>query len=233
MKIFIFLILCLNFNIVSAKEWKNLKTYQKETQFEVLSNGDWFTADRKQNSKVWQNANRFNLMQMHPENYTSVVQRLGFYMWFQKKIEQKGDEVYWVKMAAFISEKLSRIYTFPYKYIVKKSTIHSANYGSEIVFNNAFPYLRTLFLASEPLKNTAAETWDLKMLHLEQYDWVASVYEKIDAKNLKQISQIARGKGVYRLFVPKELAFTTDLKNPNHRYYYAVNVLLPYCKWSN
>ncbi|WP_299781994.1 Insecticidal toxin complex protein [uncultured Formosa sp.] len=233
MKLFFFLVLFLSLNVVFAKEWKNLTVYKKETKLETLPRGDWFTKDRKQNSIVWQQANRFNLLYMYPNQYTSVEQRLGFYIWLQHELDKKGNEIYWVKMASFVSEKLNVINIFPYKYVVKKTTIQNTNYGSEVVFNNSFYYLKDLFLAAKPLKNTTAEIWDLKMLYREQYEWVETVYQNIDTESLNQISQIAKGKGVYRFFVPKGLTFIGNLKNPDDRYYYAVNVLLPYCKWSN
>ena len=213
-----------------AKEWKNLKAYQKETKRDSLILGEWLTKDRKQNSITWQNANAYNLSHLNSEAYTNVGQRLGFYRWIEQELKQKGNEIHWVIMAGFISDKLSKIGVFPYKYFVKKSTIYYTNIGSEVVFKNALPYLKNVLGADEVLKGEAAETWDLEMLHREQYEWVESVYSIMDAKSLEQISEISKGNGIYGLFVPNELEFTGDLKNAEDRYLYAVNVLLPYCK---
>ena len=233
MKSFFLVLLCLVCQLVSAQEWKSLKAYQNETKQETLVEGQWLTKDRKQNTMSWKNANSYNLAHLRSESYVTVEQRLGFYNWMQRELKQKGHEIYWVAMAAFISDKLNYINVFPYKYFMRTSTIQNTNYGSAVVFNNAMPYLRPILEAQVVLTDETAVTWDLEMLCREQYYWVESVYKDMDSKSLNQISKIAKGKGIYGVFVPNTLEFTGDLEKAEDRYDYAVNVLLPYCKSFN
>ena len=53
-----FLIVSLSSSL-HAKEWKNIKEYQKDTQQEKLSPSDWLKSDRIRNTMIWQQANIF------------------------------------------------------------------------------------------------------------------------------------------------------------------------------
>ncbi|WP_066224908.1 hypothetical protein [Formosa haliotis] len=213
-----------------AKEYKSLKAFQAETNQEALQASDWLKSDRIKNTKVWKKANFFNLKQENYNAYTTVIQRLYFYKWIQVELDKNSHEIEWVHMAIFISDKLRLIGQFPFKYFLHKNTITYTNLGSAVVFEHAFPELKELLFSSEPLRGEPARTWDVNMLHKEQYIWVESVYQHMDEKSLKQISNIAKGNGVYGLFVEDALEFSGDLKDPDARYAYAINILLPYCR---
>ncbi|MGJ5641239.1 Insecticidal toxin complex protein [Formosa sp. S-31] len=212
-----------------AKEWQSLKAYQKATKQEHLAQGDWLKRDRIQNNGLYNNANRYNLLHNCPEEYPTVKQRYYFYNWLQGELHDKKVDVNWVKMARFISKKLSYVSAFPYKWFVRKSTIYYSNLGSEVAFSKAFGYLNALYSRSEVPDSETCLKWDLAMLEREQYNWVESVYQKMDESSLKQIERIAKGKSVYRLFIPKALEFKGNLSNPDDRYNYALETLLPYC----
>ena len=226
--IFFFL---LTFNTaLSAREWKSLRVYQKETQQESLPPSDWLKCDRTKNTLVWQEANAYNLKNNLPQEYKSISQRRDFYKWLFNELNKREHEVIWVKMAHFISKKMHLMEVFPYAIFSKKDIKAYAKQGSEAVFNNVFIELQRLYNSPSILKAEKALEWDRAILKKEQYEWIDSIYKTMDAKNLKTLERIAKGKFLYGLFVPKSIRFKGDLSKAEIRYDYAIEVLKPYCK---
>ncbi|MCB0444080.1 MAG: Insecticidal toxin complex protein [Gelidibacter sp.] len=213
-----------------AKEWKCLKTYQKATHKQELSPSDWLKSDRKQQTSVWKNANIYNLSHQKPEEYLTIKQRKDFYLWIVTELKAKGHDVVWPTMAYFISNKLRLLECFPYNLLTSKDMKAYALKGSEDVFVNSFKSLSLLYDSKTILKGEAAEKWDEHQLYTEQYVWIEAIYKMIDAKSLKHIERIAKGKSFYSIFVPKAIRFEGDISKPEERYNYAINKLKPYCK---
>ncbi|MCF7560269.1 Insecticidal toxin complex protein [Sabulilitoribacter multivorans] len=213
-----------------AKEWQNLKSYQKATQNENLLPSDWLKTDRTKNTVIWQQANIYNLKNNLFDEYNNVVQRRDFYQWLYTSLETKGHEVVWVKMAHFISKKLHLIEVFPYSLLLRKRIKEYAKLGSEVVFKNAFIELQQLYVSDTILKREEAIEWDKNVLKKEQYIWIDSIYKTIDTKSLKTLEHIAKRKFLYGLVVPKAIEFKGELSNPETRYNYALEVLKPYCE---
>ncbi len=224
-----FLLVCLS-NSLHAKEWKNFKEYQKETQQEKLSPADWLKSDRIHNSLIWQQANESNLENNHPSQYENIVQRRDFYKWLYLKSEKQGHEVVWFKMTHFISEKLHKMETFPFAIFTNKRIMRYANSCSEVIFNNAFNEANNLFKLKLPLIGKNALAWDKAILYKEQYVWVDEVINTIDTKSIQKIERILQRKFVYRPFIPKEISFDGDLQNNEERFNYALNKLRAYCE---
>ena len=67
------------FNLSTAKEYKNLKAYEKLTDKLQLESSDWFYSDRKNNTAVWQQANLYYLQNNLPIEYQSLKERTDFY----------------------------------------------------------------------------------------------------------------------------------------------------------
>lgn len=225
----IFLVFILN-NTLYAKEWHDLKAFQKVTHKEVLSPSDWLKHDRTKNTLVWQQANIFNLQNNLPQEYINIVQRKDFYKWLNTELHNKGHEVVWVTMAHFISKKMHLMEVFPYSIFSKKKIKTYAIEGSETVFNNAFAELNKIYNSQSILKAEKAIEWDKSILKKEQYIWINSIYKKMDAKSLKTLERIAKGKFLYGLLVPKSIRFKGELSNAESRYQYAINKLKPYCE---
>lgn len=229
MKIIVF-VLAFGFSLsIQAKEWKSLRQYQKITQNEQLSPSDWLTSDRRQNSQVWQKANVYNLIHNRSNEYQTIKQYRDFYVWIDHEFKVKGHQVVWQKMAYFISCKLRMLETFPHGLLVTRRVKGYARRGSQVVFNNAFERLKSLFSSEKVLKNESALQWDKTMLHDEQFIWIESIYKDIDKKSLKQIERMARGQFLYALVVPKAVRFKDNISKPEERYQYALHILRPYC----
>ena len=228
----ILLVLLFSFSsvFIYGKEWKNIEVYQKETRKENLTASDWLKVDRKKNTIIWQNANRYNLNSNLPKAYLSLTQRRDFYKWIYKELLQKGHEVMWPMMAHFIIDKLRLMQTFPTGILIKKQIKFYSINGSEIVFNNVFPYLKTIYNSNEILTLDNALDWDKKILQKEQYVWLEPIYNNIDKSSLNQIERIAKGKFLYFLVIPKATRFKGSVSNSKMRYNYAINQLKPHCE---
>ena len=215
---------------VHASEWKSIHDYQKATQSKVLTPSDWLASDRRQNSMVWQNANKFNLINNLPNEYANIKQRRDFYKWYDIQIKSKGHEVVWPSMAYFISRKLRLVKAFPLSLLIRKQVKHYSKLGGETVFNNAFGMLKELFLSKPILKANEALKWDEFIIYEEQYNWIESIYLTMDERSVNQISRMAKGKFLYGLAIPKTIRFEGDIAKAEDRYAYAFEVLRNYCK---
>lgn len=213
-----------------SKEWKSLQQYKEETNKNILSEKDWLHSDRKQNSLIWQQANSYNLQNNFPEEYETIKQRTDFYLWYYTEIGKKGHEVVWPKMAYFISNKLRLVKVFPYTLFITKKVKMYSYQGSETVFNNAFLDMKTLYFSEEILKGNKAVEWDEAILYQEQYEWIEGIYKNMDAKSLKTIERMAKGKGFYSIKLAKEIRLQGDISSANERYDYAIHTLRAYCK---
>lgn len=227
--IIFFFILAFNYTL-SAKEWKSLRVYQKETQQALLPPSDWLKRDRVKNTLTWQKANVFNLENNLSQEYKNISQRRDFYKWFFNELNKKGHEVIWVKMAHFISKKMHLIEVFPYAIFLKKDIKTYSKQGSETVFNNVFEELQRLYNSKSILKAEKALEWDKAILKKEQHEWIDRIYKAMDVKDLKTLERIAKGTFLYGLFVPRAIRFKGDLSKAEIRYDYAIEVLKPYCE---
>lgn len=213
-----------------AKEWKSLRAYEKETGQNQLNASDWLKTDRKHNTESWQKANTYNLINNRPFEYKTVKQRRDFYVWYNAIMESRGCPVVWPKMAHFISLKLQLIYTFPFCVFTTKKIKTFAFQGSETVFVKAFEALRNLYEDHSVLNKIAALKWDESMVYKEQYKWLVEIYENMDQSSLNTVERIAKGQGFYKLLVPKEIRFKSDISQSQNRYQYALDVLRVYCE---
>lgn len=206
-----------------------MKSFTAETNKEVLTQSDWLTSDRKNNTETWQNANLYNLNENLPHEYEAIIQRRDFYFWYYQEVEKKGHQIIWPKMAHYISNKLKLIKTFPFNIFMNKSMKTYSIKGSETVFNAAFVELKKLFFADQIVIDEDALMWDEDMLYTEQHDWLAPIYNTMNTKDLKRIERIAKGKFLYKFLVNKKVKFKGDIANANERYNYAILTLRPYC----
>ena len=213
-----------------AKEWKSLNAYHKSTKNQQLPPSDWLKSDRVKNTIVWQKANKYNLQNNLSKEYRNIVERRDFYKWLYTALGKKGHEVVWVQMAHYISKKLHLIEAFPHALLTRQKIKTYANLGSVTVFKNAFPELKTMYNSDGILKGKDADVWDETILKLEQFNWIANIYETMDEKSLHTLVRIAKGKCLYALVVPKAIRFKGELSNAKSRYNYALEMLKPYCE---
>ncbi len=225
---FLFLFI-LNYSLY-AKEWKNLKVYQKVSHQENLLPSDWLRYDRVHNTLVWQKANFYNLNNNLPKEYTNIIERRDFYKWIDSEIKAKGEHIVWFKMAYFISSKLYVMETFPFNMFANKIILGYGHDCSESIFNNVFVDAKKLYESDIILNENEALEWDKDILHKEQYVWVDGVINNIDSQGIKKIEHILQGKFLYSLLVPKDIRFYDTLSNSEMRYEYAIQTLRPYCE---
>jgi len=103
-RIIIFFLFLLNANLVVSQEWKNIKTYQKETGNTFLQEGCWLKKDRIQQNEVWQKANLFNLSVENGHlKYVCIEQIRDFYLWFDLEIKKQGHEIKWFGIAGIVA----------------------------------------------------------------------------------------------------------------------------------
>ena len=231
MKVILFVFACSFSFSIYAKEWKSMLQYQKATQNLTLPASDWLRSDRCKNTLVWQNTNVYNLIHNNFLEYQNIKERRDFYDWIDYEFKIKGHEVIWQRMAYYISGKLKILESFPHKMFMSKRVNAYVQLGSEVIFNEAFQHLKSLFLYDGVFKGEDAFEWDQKMLHDEQFIWVEKIYKTIDPKSQKKIENMAKGKFIYALVVPKAIRFYGDISDPKERYFYAMNIFRPYCKY--
>lgn len=229
MRIFFLFLFVSNLSLY-AKEWGSIRIFHKVTHKENLSSSDWLKSDRIHNTSIWQQANAFNLENNLSQEYKSIVERRDFYEWLYIESEKIGHEVLWFKMVHFISNKLHKAENFPLNIFVDKKIMQYANSCSEIIFNNAFNEVKSLFKLELPLTEKQALEWDKDMFYKEQYVWVDGVINTIDAKSVQKIERVLQGEFLYSLLVPKEIRFDGNLTNREERYNYALNKLRLYCQ---
>ena len=230
MKHFLFVTLFIYCTSLQAKEWRSLRYYQKTTKLHLLSASDWLKKDRKRNTNVWQNANRYNLKNNLPEDYTTIKQRRDFYAWYYFEITNAGHQVVWPSMAHFITSKLRLLCAFPLSIFTSKDVKEYALKGSEDVFNQSFIRLNNLLQNPKILTDTKAKKWDEIVVHLEQFVWLEAIYKYMPDSSLKTIESMAKGKFLYSIAVPKDVKFVGSIKSAMDRYEYAINILKPYCE---
>lgn len=230
MKLFLYLLVFSITTLGYSKEYKNLKDYQTKSGNLDLKASDWLRKDRKNNTLVWQEANIYNLENNLPLEYQTIKQRTSFYLWLFKTLDKKHMRVVWPKMAYFISHKLESTQSFPFNIFTRKEVKLYAVRGSETVFIKAFETIKTLYFLKETVTEKEAFAWDEALIREEQYVWLQDIYNQIDAKTLKTIDKMAKGKCIYKIMVPKEVAFSGDLSSKENRYDYALNILRVYCE---
>ena len=224
------LILLLNSNFVVSQEYRNLKTYKKETSHSILLDGYWLKKDRKRNTQVWKNANEYNLLQKNAhKNYRSIREIRDFYLWFDNCRKRRGHEVQWIGIAAMASSQLAKLEVGFYRIFVirNKEIIQFAQEGSKKVFSETLPKLKEVYFSTKLLVGNQAVNWDKEHCKIEQCDLLNPLYDKLSKKAYNKLNRMAKGKGIYKLVIPMKLTFVGDLKNCNARISYGRKKILP------
>lgn len=217
---FIFLYL-LNTNLVVSQEWKNLKSYQKETHQSLLTEGCWLKKNRKQRDSVWIKANKFNLSTENGNlKYKTISQMRDLYMWFDSEREKQGHDIKWIKTAGMVADQLSKLDCgFIRIFVVRnKEVVTFSNEGSQKVFAFAFSQLKDLYFSDVILKGTVAKDWDKTYGMKEQCEILEPLYEKLSEKALWKLDRMAKGKGFFALGISKEWKFVGSIKDCEARF---------------
>jgi hypothetical protein len=232
-KLIVFIVICfkLSIQVSFAQEWKNLKTYQLYSQQDTLTDGHWLKKDRLNNTTVWQKANAFNLSLSHGYvKYKSISEIRDLYLWFDEERKKQGHDVIIFGVAAIVAEQLSHFDNYLIRTIIvkNKEVINFGNEGSKNVLTYFFPYMKTIYFSKEKLTGKAAENWDKKLGKFEQCDIVEPIYTSISTKGIKILTKMAKGKGIYRLKVKKDLRYEGEIRDCELRYTHAFTKLYRY-----
>ncbi len=214
-----------------AQEWYNLKSYKKETGNSSLLEGCWLKNDRKKQTTVWKQANRYNLViENGNKKYQTISQIQAFYLWFDNERKKQGHEIRWAGIAAIAAGQLSKLDIGFIRVIIVHNAelVHFAHEGSEKVFAFAFPQFKKLYFSSEIIIGQDAEKWDKKFGMKEQCEILKPVYQKLSIKALNKLEKMAKGKSIFRLGVPKKLRYEGEIDNCQSRFEHGINKLLPY-----
>jgi hypothetical protein len=218
-------------NNLVAQEWRSLKVYQKETGNDSLANGCWLKKDRKRQTKVWENANIFNLSEKKGNlKYTSISQIRDFYKWADQVRIKKGHEINAIGIGAIAATQLSYLDNGLIRFFIvrNKEIVDFANEGSQKVFVFAFPLLKELYFSKELYTGEIAKNWDSENGLFEQCEILEPLYQKLSIKALNRLERMAKGKGIFNLAIPKELKYEGEIGNCQTRFLHGKNKLLPY-----
>ena len=225
------IIFLLNIQLTFSQEWKSLRKYKKGTGKTVLQNGNWLKKDRKRNTAVWQQANKFNLSLDNGNlKYKTITQTRDFYLWFDTERKKLGHEINGVGVAALVAGQLSHFDNFFIRtFIIRnKEVIWFGNEGSKKVLAFAFPLIREIYFSKKLLKGQKAKDWDIKNGKIEQCNIVEPIYNQLSEKAVNKLEHIAKGKGIYNLGVKNELKFEGNIRDCTLRYKHAFTKLYHY-----
>tara|TARA_R110001583_G_scaffold123082_1_gene274440 strand:+ start:60720 stop:61505 length:786 start_codon:yes stop_codon:yes gene_type:complete len=225
------LLILLKTTNVYAQEFKNLKTYKIETGQASLKNGYWLKKDRKKQTKVWKQANIFNLSKENGnQKYKTISQIRDFYLWFDFKRKEQTHEIKGIGIAAVAACQLSKLDKGIIRFFIVRNheVVTFANEGSKKVFEFAFPLLKKIYFSKKIIKGEEAKNWSLNNGRIEQCQILAPLYKKLSPKALHKLQRMAGGKGVFNLGVPNCLKYEGRIEDCNSRFEHAFHKILPY-----
>jgi len=218
-------------NLANAQEWKNLKTYQKATENIFLKEGCWLKKDRICNNEAWKQANFFNLkLENGSQKYYTIDQIRDFYKWFDNERKIQGHELKWIGIATIVETQLSNIEVASIRILIirNKGVINFAHEATRLVFEYAFPKLKEVCFSDHLITGKEAESWDDKFGMNEQCVVLEPLYSKLSFKSIKRLDQMAKGKGIFRFAVSRNLRFEGNIDDCKARFNHGINKLIPY-----
>ncbi len=223
-------LLLLNSSFVCAQEWKNLRSFRKETKELTLSEGCWLKKDRKRRTSTWGKANQYNLtLKDGNSKYKTISQIRDFYVWFDKERIELGHEIQWIGIASLATQQLSKLNAgFIQFFIVRNNELKLfAKEGSKEVFSYTFPKLKELYFSNIPIQGVLAKKWDENHSINEQCEVLIPIFEKLSEKAYQKLERIIKGKGIYSIGIPRKLRFDGELIDCQARIKYGYKRILP------
>jgi hypothetical protein len=225
------LIFLVSINLAFAQEQKNLKSYCKETGNSFLQDGYWLKKDRKKQNEVWKKANLYNLsIDNGNTKYKSICQIRDFYVWFDFEREKLGHEIEWIGIAAIAAGQLSKLDNGFIRFFMvrNKEVVKFANEGSIKVFEFAHPLLKEVYFSKDIIKGKDAENWDLEYGKIEQCVILDPLYQKLSPGAQYKLDRMAKGKGLFKFGVPKELKYAGSIEDCQARFEHGINIMIPF-----
>jgi hypothetical protein len=211
-----------------CQEWNNLNTYKTATGKSALEKGNWLKKDRLKNTKVWNQANQYNLTIDNGNlKYQSISEIRDFYSWFDAERKKQGHDVITFGVASLVAGQLSNFDNFFVRTIIvsNKDVVYFGNEGSKRVLAYFYPLIKEVYFSKKALKGQAAKEWDTYIGQIEQCEIVEPIYNELPIKAINKLERMAKGKRIYRLKVKKELRYEGDIKDCKARYTHAFTKL--------
>ncbi|MDP1726976.1 MAG: hypothetical protein Q8M15_09350 [Bacteroidota bacterium] len=215
----------------TAQEWKNLKSYRKETGNTILKEGCWLKRDRIKQSMVWKEANLYNFnLENGNLKYETVSQIRDFYLWFDNERVKMGHEIKWIGLAAIVAGQFSKLDCgFIRFFIVRnKEVVAFINVGSKKAFEFSFPQLKKVYFSSHILKGKEAKNWDSTYGKNEQCYILDTLFKNNSQCALNKLERMAKGKGIFIFGIPKALKYDGKIEDCEARFRHGTNKLLVY-----
>ncbi len=224
LSLILIILFLLNIQVAFSQEWKNLKNYKKTTGMNDLQNGCWLKKDRKRNTGIWKQANKYNLSIDNGNlKYKTISQARDFYLWFDNERKKLGHEINAVGIAAVVAGQLSYFDNFFIRTFIisNKEVVCFGIEGTKKVLEFAFPLFKEVYFSNNILKAQEAKDWDMKYEKTEQCQILEVIYNQLSPKAIRKLERMAKGKGIYSLGFKKGLNFEGNIRNCKSRYEHA------------
>jgi len=231
MKALLLLFCLLTVNICEAREWKNKTELKRTTGQDDLPNGDWLRKDRKKNTDIWSDANRYNMSSNQGDVcYTSFAQKRDFYYWLDTELQNRGSDVRWPGVAYIVTRRLRYLDSrFVQKIIIRdKAFIDFVEKCNNLILTNIYLDLRALYNREEALTGSEARHWDSTLTYKEQCTIVDTVYDMQPRRIVEKLNRMAHGKGIYKLVMPRKLRINKNISDCENRCAYGLNIISRY-----
>lgn len=229
--IYFIILQVLPFHVLLSQEWPTLKSYKKDTGFEMLQDGCWLKNDRTRQSSTWNRANKFNISKPRGNHkYRTIGQIRDFYLWFDVQRKYQGHDIKSAGIAAIAIGQLALLEVDFVRILLVRNNevIDFANKGAMLVFEFAFPLMCDVHNSKQLIQGEDALAWDLINGEAEQCLILEPLYKELSLKALHKLNRMAKGKGIYHLGVPKRLKFEGKLMDCQARFDHAKNKLYPF-----
>jgi len=215
----------------NSQEWKNMRSYQKSTGKDTLSEGNWLKKDRLRKTDVWNKANAYNLRIDNGNlKYLKISQIRDFYLWFETERIKAGHEITYIGIAQIVAKQLSKLDNGLIRVLIirNKGVVRFGNEASSCVFEFSFDQMRDVYYSKNPIVGEEAKKWDLNYGLAEQCVILEPIYASLDEKTIDQLLKMAQGKGIYRFGVPKRLKYEGSIRNCEERVAHGLKKIYPY-----
>ena len=219
-----------------SQEWKSLAKYKVETNKQKICSGCWLKKDRKRSTKVWQEANKYNLTlssKVAVNKYRTISERRDFYKWFDMERKKIGHDIQWTGVAAIVAGQFAHLDSWFIRtfIILDSNVINFANEGNKAIFDDVYPFLQNVYFGDTLIKGNGAINWDSTYIDREQCKVVEPIYQKQKLQTLCKISNMAKGKGFFSFGVPYRIRFQGNVMDCLIRRKHGIYRLIPYYEY--
>ncbi|WP_214225834.1 DUF6443 domain-containing protein [Pedobacter sp. B4-66] len=209
------------------REYEDEEAYRKDNPNGKLDgkDGHWLKSDRENNTDVWDKANETNIQKSDGHNeYANLDQRADFYRWFQSETDSRGFETRWAGAAASTVDKLKNLLGIGasmtgYSNDEIKNFVKS---GNKLILDDVWGGLQSLY-NGDPIKGSAAGSWDGKQL-LKEQNIINNSYWNLSNKSLTILDNSLKKNYFLSKFIPGPV-FQGNLLSIQDRWKYGMGMM--------